>query len=317
MVDRGSFEAVLSDLSEAGSQGLRMKSLVVSSPDGVFAEDFGAPGARVDLRSISKLAVSMALGIAISDGVRLRGEPLALDMRVAPFFEDFADRQSAESRRHWGEVRLRHLLSNTLGHREGFLFRRDVQDQDSSELLGYIFDQEISFPPGVHFSYSNVGWYLVSAMVRRELGKSLSGFLSELLFDGIGISDFSWRKYDEHEAGATGLAVSGRDLHKLGQVLLRDGWYGDAEVVPGSWVDTIRSPVVRAASGYDASSPLQASGYGYGIWICPDGTYYCDGSGGQFVIVVPGERLVITALADQGDTLAVSHCLRRILATPR
>jgi CubicO group peptidase (beta-lactamase class C family) len=71
--------------------------------------------------------------------------------------------------------------------------------------------------------------------------------------------------------------------------------------------------VVAATSSYHPSSPLQATAYGYGIWVCGDGTYYCDGSGGQFVIVVPSKRLVISAFTEEGDTLSVSRCLRPIL----
>lgn len=102
-------------------------------------------------------------------------------------------------------------------------------------------------------------------------------------------------------------------MHKLGELLIADGEYSNVQVVPRAWLGTIRGPAVKASSGYDPSSPLQATAYGYGIWVCDDGTYYCDGTGGQFIIVVPHKGLVISALTETGDTLTVSRCLCRIL----
>lgn len=310
-MDKKSFDAVVSHLADA--PGLRMKSLTVSDPGGALHHEFTSAPTPTDLRSISKLAVSLSIGAAISSGVRFGDQTLSLDMPVASFFERYTENLPRDSKANLAAVRLRHLLSNTMGHRNGFLFRKDVQEQDPGSLLEYIFAQPIEFAPGSHFSYSNAGWYLVSAMVKNELGVPLSQWVSDLLFSKLGISEFSWVKYGSYEAAATGLALASTDVHKLGELLLEDGRHDGGQVIPADWVGTIRSPVVTASSGYDPGSPLQAYAYGYGIWTCRDGTYYCDGSGGQFLIVVPERRLVITALAAQGDTLTVSRCLRDIL----
>jgi tetratricopeptide (TPR) repeat protein len=310
-MDQASFDAAVSAME--GNPNLRMKSLIATTPDVIFNSKFNRTETPTDVRSISKLAVSMTLGIAMQSGTRLRGEPLSLDMKIAPFFPEFISLQESDSRRNFADVRLWHLLSNTIGHRNGFLFRKDIQDQDLDSLLNYIFAQQIEFKPGTHFSYSNVGWYLVSVIIKNELGISLSQWVSEKLFSHLGIDNFTWVKYGEYEAAATGLALEGSDVHKLGELLLADGVYRSTQVVPRTWIETIRSPIVKASSGYDPSSPLQATAYGYGIWICDDGTYYCDGSGGQFLIVAPGKRLIISALAEEGDTLTVSCNLRGII----
>jgi CubicO group peptidase (beta-lactamase class C family) len=310
-MDETSFLAVVSEMER--NPGLRMKNLIISSPTGIYIHEFNSFEGLTDLRSISKLAVALTIGVAISSGTKLGGAELSLDMKIWPFFEEYSSLLEAESRRNLSNVRLRHLLNNTMGHRSGFLFRKDIQGRDPGSLLEYIFSQPIEFEPGSHFSYSNVGWYLASVIVKNELGVSLSDWVSELLLAHLGISEFTWKQYGEYEAGATGLEMLGRDAHKLGSLLLADGKWDNVQVVPQAWVETIRGKVVKASSGYDAASPLQATAYGYGIWSCDDGTYYCDGSGGQFVIVVPAKRLVISALAEEGDTLTVSRCLTSIL----
>jgi len=279
-LDRKKFDAAIAQFDAAKVNGLAMKSVIVSDPDGYLEHDFVEQPTPTDLRSISKLAVSLALGSAVESRVRLRGEPLSLDTRIAPFFADFVASKAGSERTFLEEVRLRHLLTNTIGHRNGFLFRADVGSRDPNLLLDYIFAQPLEYPPGTHFSYSNVGWYLVSAMVRNELNVPLSRWVEELLLKRLGIHRFNWIKYGEYEAGATGLSMANNDLHKIGQLLLKCGRFGDEQIVPRSWIEAACSPVVVASSGYDANSPLQATAYGYGIWICEDGTFYCDGSGG-------------------------------------
>jgi CubicO group peptidase (beta-lactamase class C family) len=310
-VDSGTFTAVTSEMESTSA--LRMKSLIVTSPDAHFSYSFGRPQTPTDLRSISKLVVALTLGIAMDSGVELHGERFSLDTKIAPFFAEFTGGLDAQSQKNFGQARVRHLLSNTLGHRDGFLFRKDVQGQDPESLLRYIFSKPIHCVPGTHFSYSNVGWYLLSVMIKDRLGISLSQWVAEQLFTRLGIAEFTWTKYGPYEAAATGLALVSEDAHKLGELLLVDGVYAEVQLVPRAWIDTIRAPVVMATSDYDPSSPLQATAYGYGIWVCGDGTYYCDGSGGQFVIVMPRKRLVISAFTEGGDTLSVSRCLRPIL----
>lgn len=295
------------------TSALRMKSLIVTGPDMHFSFSFGREQTRTDLRSISKLVVALTLGVAMDSGIELGGERLSLDMDVAPFFTKFITGLDVQSKKNFGQARVRHLMSNTLGHRDGFLFRKDVQGQDPESLLRYIFSKPIEYAPGMHFSYSNVGWYLLSAMIKSQLGVSLSQLAAEQLLTKLGITEFTWTKYGRFEAAATGLALTSADAHKLGELLLADGEYNKVQIVPRAWIDTIRAPAVAATSGYDPRSPLQAVAYGYGIWVCGDGTYYCDGSGGQFVIVIPSNEMVISAFTEEGDTLSVSRCLRPIL----
>jgi CubicO group peptidase (beta-lactamase class C family) len=310
-VDQEMFTAVTSEMESTSA--LRMKSLIVTGPSVRFSYSFGRPQTPNGLRSISKLVVALTLGIAMDSNIELRGERLSLDTEVAPFFSEFTSGLDTQSQKNFGRARVRHLLSNTLGHRDGFMFRKDVQSQDPESLLKYIFSKPIEYAPGTHFSYSNVGWYLLSAMIKDQLGISLSQWVEEQLFTQLGITEFTWTKYGPYQAAATGLALVSEDVHKLGELLLVDGAYDQVQVVPRTWIGTIRRPIVAATSGYDPSSPLQATAYGYGIWVCGDGTYYCDGSGGQFVIVLPGKRMVISAFTEEGDTLSVSRCLRPLL----
>jgi CubicO group peptidase (beta-lactamase class C family) len=308
-VDQQTFDEVVDALKRAEADGIRMNSLLVSGPTGTFHHDFGVHPAPTNVRSISKVVVSLAVGAAIADGVTVQSRPLSLDLEIWPFFAEFLDRQSGRGRAHLQSVRLRHLLTNTMGFDEGFLFRDDLHGQDLDALVPYAFSRELVHPPGTHFAYSNVGWFLLSVLVSEQLGTSLSDWVATYVLDKLGIADFTWVRYGRYEAGGTGLALSAPDVHKIGALLRDDGRYRGRQVVPSAWVAAMRSPAVPATSAYDP--PLRATGYGYGLWI-GDGAYYCDGAGGQFLIVVPERRTVVVALAEAGDTRSVARCLHGV-----
>jgi len=311
-MDQERFDRVVDRLIAARPDGLRMRSLVVSDPGGEFVHDFTAVRSpMVDLRSITKAVVALAVGAAVADGACLRGRPLSLDLPIWPYFPEFVGRQPEANREHLHAVRLRHLLTSTTGHAEGFLFRQDVAGRDREALLDYIFARELAHAPGSHFAYSNAGWYLISAMVRNELGVGLGNWVGDLVLAKLGITAVTWVTYGRYEAAATGLSMSAVDLATVGRLLLAGGVHQGRQVVPASWIERMRYPAVRTSSAYDPG--LRAHGYGLGLWICDGGTYYCDGTGGQFLIVVPRTETVIVALAEAGDTLTVSRCLHDAL----
>jgi CubicO group peptidase (beta-lactamase class C family) len=303
-MDRTTFDRVVDAMLRC--EGLRMRSLTVSSPRGEFAHDFTGGGpAATNVRSISKVVVSLAVGVAIADGVRLRGRPLSLDLEIWPYFADRLDRQSATGRANLRAVRLRHLLTNTTGFAEGFLFRADLQGRDRDALLDHVFAHDLVHPPGSHFAYSNVGYYLLSAMVTDELGVSLCDWVSDLVLSKLGITDVEWVTYGRYDAGGTGLALSAADLLTIGELFLDGG----REVVPRAWIEAVRSPAVRVPRTDGPGDPLRATSYGYGMWICDNGIHYCDGTGGQFLIVVPASGTVVVTVAEAGDTRTVARCL--------
>ncbi|RAZ13912.1 hypothetical protein DK853_52400, partial [Klebsiella oxytoca] len=70
---------------------------------------------------------------------------------------------------------------------------------------------------GTEFAYNSLNTYMLSAIVRRVTGKSLSGFLRERLFTPMGITDFHWETCPRGiEKGGWGLYIKPEDLAKLG-----------------------------------------------------------------------------------------------------
>ncbi len=274
------------------------------------SDDFGSGDPAVDLRSVSKVVLSLTVGRLIDDGTRVRGEPLALSTPVAPLLErHFPGR---EQRSAWEHVELRHLLSNTIGHQDGFLFRKDLADLPERDYVRYALSAPIRHSPGSHFSYSNVGPYLVSVILQDALGAAVGSLASEYILGPLGINA-DWRNYGDYTAGCTGLMMSGSDLLKVAALVAHGGNHLGEQVVSGGWVTGATTTQVLSPGMYDPTRVFPKFSYGFGFWVCENGSYYTDGTDGQYLIVVPSLELIIVTTGSQPDMKPITRCLQPLL----
>ncbi len=84
---------------------------------------------------------------------------------------------------------------------------------------------------------------------------------------------------------------------------LHRGRWRDRQIVPATWIDDGVKPY---------STTDIASGYGHLWWTAfpdhplvtmhlPQGSYFADGNGGQFIFAIPSEDLVVVHLARMGS----------------
>jgi CubicO group peptidase (beta-lactamase class C family) len=331
-MDRDLFYSVVRKLEEAkdkdGNQ-LNMESIIVSQSQSVFKHYFKDEEKKYetkkveqedknehklnDLRSISKPIVGMVIGIAMSEGIKLRGQDLSLETNIWPFFEDSIRLTNKNNIERLRKLKLKHLLNHTMGHENGIMFRRDIVGRDEDTLLEYIFNYDIAYNPGEYFAYSNVGPYIISAMLQEELNINFSEFAEKILFQKIGITNFKWKNYGKYCAGASGLELSIEDLHKIGLIFIQDGKYQGEQIVPKAWIELMRTPKITTPKVYDESRALPKYAYGYYLWICKNGSYYCDGADGQHLIILPEKQIVIAIAAHQGDLRPISEAMRGLL----
>jgi CubicO group peptidase (beta-lactamase class C family) len=88
----------------------------------------------------------------------------------------------------WDRVTVRHLLTHTSGIREytdsTFDFRRDYTED---QLVTFAAARPLDFPPGDRWAYSNTGYVLLGALVRRVTGQFYGTVLRELIFSPLGM----------------------------------------------------------------------------------------------------------------------------------
>jgi CubicO group peptidase (beta-lactamase class C family) len=288
---------------------LNMASIIVSEDNNYFTHYF-MNRTTVDVRSIAKPIVCMAIGVAIENGLYFDAEKITLYTPIWKYLSKYTKITSSENQKKWEKITLMDCFRITLGHDKGLVFSADVKEKGEDDLANYVVNYPITEEIGKHFVYSNAGTFLVSTLITEYCKKNLDELVNELIFIPMGIADYSWKKYGKYCAGCTGLKMQNEDLHKFGRLLINNGIYNNKQLVPKDWIEQMRQPQVPSPTHrYIADRAFPKWSYGMNLWICQDGNYYCDGTDGQYFIIIPQKNTVITTLGFQNDTAPVSECL--------
>jgi len=126
----------------------------------------------------------------------------------------------------------------------------------------------------------------VIRFARQELFAPLGMRHVTIEFDGAGTPE-----------GSSQMLASARDWARFGQLYLDDGRAGGKRILPDGWASYSASPTSNAWVGYGAgfwTNLGDSFGARYRIghgW--PRDAFFAKGTIGQFVIIIPSERLVI------------------------
>ena len=254
--------------------------LMVVRHGNVIAEAHPAPFAAQDLHTLyscSKSVVSLAVGIAIDEGL------LTINDRVARFFPD---KLPAVVCPELDSLTVRHLLTMSSGI---------VPDWEITERPDWLrvwlakpFDEQ------GRFRYDNMCTFTLSAILQRVTGRKLVDYVREKLFTPLGIKVFDWEESpDGINTGAWGLRLQAESLAKLGILMVNGGnWFG-RRIVSEQWIREASTKQINFKFPGDKVSEVNR-GYGYQLWrcICPI-AFRADGAYGQYIVMVPEKDLVV------------------------
>ena len=307
------FDGIVKDFlirKDKNGENLKMDYLTITQGDVSFTHVFNGAQERIDLRSLCKPIIALSLGRAMEAGLVFSGEKVTLDTPIFPLIKSLAVLTNKKNRKMWDRVTLRHVLTHSIGFADGLLFSKDIKDKDPETFLDFIVNYDISYEPGTHFVYSNVGPYLLSVIIQEQLGLNLSEWVSQTLFSQLGIVDFEWKNYGKYCAGATGLLLSHEDFNKIGLLLLNKGMYEGHQIVNKEWVEQMCSLQIETPTMYDEKRVFPKFGYGFFVYICKNGSFYIDGTNGQYIIVIPQKGILVTTMGHQPDMKPITECLR-------
>lgn len=227
-------------------------------------------------------------------------------------------------------VTVEHLLRQT----SGLDLPQDNSGFDrSTQILYGVADKAAAVaaadraaPPGTRWAYSDTNFVLLAGLLRQRAGGDLAGFAERELFAPLGMRH---ARFDHDAAGtpigASHLLAGARDWARVGQLLLDDGVAGGRRLLPEGWVAWSTTPTLD--TGYGAGlwtnrKPGLVPGWGvpWGLPSAPPEAFFARGYMGQFVVVLPAERLVIVRLAaspakgdDIEETDRLVHAIRQAL----
>lgn len=257
----------LEELNRGGD--LHMQNALILRNGRVLCEAaFGAQDLRAPKYTFSacKSVTSLAVGLLMDDGA------LSPEDKVADLFDDL---MTPTLRRRLRDMTLEDLLTM----RAGVLFS-EAEALTESDWLRRFFNSTLKNEPGTEFFYNSLNTYMLSAIVFRKAGKSLSGFLEERLFGPMGITDCHWEQCPMGiEKGGWGLYIRPEDMAKLGQLVMDGGMWNGQRLISREYIDRAVSP---------HAFPPEAIGdfnYGYQIWVGrKENTFLFNGMLGQNVL---------------------------------
>ncbi len=159
-----------------------------------------------------------------------------------------------------------------------------------------VTEQATSWPlssrPGERFRYANNDIMLAARSLRATLGDARYRALPARLFTALGmrhtVAQSDWQ---DNLIASSDMWTTARDLARLGQFWLQDGLWQGHRLLPAGWMRYMTTPA--------GPQPDRSEGYGASIWLfgaaqgLPDGSYSAQGNRGQYVMVVPSQRLVV------------------------
>ena len=311
-------DALFAD-SEAGET----RALLVMQGGRIIAERY-APGYGKDTRfagwSMSKTITGVLIGLLVSDGrLQLDESP------PVPAWQRPGDPR--------GEITLRQLLQMRSGlrHTESgdppyssdevrmlFLDGRD-------DMAAHAEAMPLEAEPGRTFEYSSATSVILADLaahaltLRREPDvrrQAVAEYLRTRIFEPLGMRS-AIAEYDAAGTfiGSSMVHATARDWARLGEFLRNSGSVRGAQIVPRGWIDFMTAPSPRNPA------------YGAQLWLnrprgrgdeamfpapVPASAFACVGHLGQYVLVLPAQKLTVVRLGHSDD--AQRSALKRHMA---
>lgn len=298
---REAFAAYVADVDASGEQ---IHSIMVLQHGKVLAEHWwpGHDAAEEHgMWSVSKTFTAMAVGLAIEDRL------LRLDDTVASFFPDQLPEEP-------DSLLLRMTVEDLLTMGSGFAKDPTRQIRESeADWVQQILAIPVSEAPGTSFRYNSACSYLLSAIITKQSGQTLSEYLKPRLFEPLGIEGWSWEESPQGiSCGGWGLYLKTEDMAKVGQLLLQEGCWHGKRLLPAGWIRTASARHIAshpslesvARKGLNEENSDWMQGYGYHIWLCRHHAYRAAGAHGQFILVLPEQDAVIAMTAQNNKMQA-------------
>jgi CubicO group peptidase (beta-lactamase class C family) len=171
---------------------------------------------------------------------------------------------------------------------EWHMYQRD-------DWIKYILSVPMQTDPGTFTSYCSGGVTVLGSIIAARSGQRLEDFALTNLLAPLGMAPVRWLRSPLGVTNASSaIQLRPRDAAKFGTLFLNGGRWNGVQVVPQAWVE-------RSAQRLTA---MHGEGYGWLWWksyytvrgaVQPG--MYASGNGGNYIFVLPSERLVVVITA--------------------
>ncbi len=304
------------------------RAIVVMKDGQVIAERY-ADGIGIDTPllgfSATKSVISALAGIMVCKGALKLNEPVPIAAWQA----------SGDPR---GAITLDHLLRHTAGLALGSSLSASLASAlepvnrmkfMERDMAAYAESMPLESAPGAAWNYHDGNTVILAHVIRQAAGggaADMMRFARQELFGPLGMRHVAL-EFDAsgNAEGSSQMLASARDWARFGQLYLNNGIAGGKRILPEGWVN------------YSAAlTPGAWVGMGAGFWTnggdslgatyrgergVPRDAFFAKGTIGQYVIIIPSERLVIARFGRSpnwpGDADGVFQLVAEVIAATR
>ncbi len=275
-------QAVLNMIDTLYRSGIEMHAFMLLRHGMVCAEGSWLPyrpGVQHSMFSFSKSLTSTAIGFAVQEGL------LSLDDRLVDIFPEKLPEEPPENLKN---AKVRHLLMMGCGHETEISW-------DGEDWIRTFLHHPFPYEPGAHFMYNTAGTNLLSAILTKKTGQTLTEFLRPRLIGPLGLSDIHCHALqDGTEMGGAGYALTIEDMARFVQFVANKGKWEGRQLLNESWFEEATSKQIDNKGAGWGGDPDWGQGYGYQFWRCePEGVFRGDGAFGQYGIVFTKQDAVL------------------------
>lgn len=247
--------------------------------------------------SVTQSITSALIGIAIEKGF-IKG----VDQKVMDFFPEAMAKASDMLK---STITIKHLLTMTAPYawKAKEPLDRLRRQKDWTMFMLSMLGQKGKVG---EFQFNMSSAHLLSAIITKSTGVSTREFANEHLFMPLGIKKIEDQKmksfskddvYGEKvkgwikdpqdiHTGGWGLALTTRDMARIGSLYLNKGKWNNQQLIPESWINE--------------SIAQHTEDCGYSWWLREDNkisTYLAAGIGGTYIYCIPEKELVVAVIS--------------------
>jgi CubicO group peptidase (beta-lactamase class C family) len=249
--------------------------------------------------SMAKSIVGILTGIAASEG------KFMLDDKAGKFLP-FLSRPPSD------QLTIRHLLmmGSGLNWNESYnsLFSKTTEAYYGTDLTRQMERLKVIRKPGEEYEYMSCNTVLLAMIISATTGKTISEYASEKLWIPLQAEHPAYWSLDQ----ADGIEKSyccfystARDFARIGKLYLDSGRYNGQQIVPSEYVSQSLTP-----NGLIDKQKQKVDYYGYHWWITErrgHRIFYARGILGQYIVVIPDERMIIVRLGNKRGEKIGNH----------
>jgi CubicO group peptidase (beta-lactamase class C family) len=155
---------------------------------------------------------------------------------------------------------------------------------------------------------------ILGMIVEQATGMTLSDYASEKLWKPMGAeqpAQWSLDHKDGTEKAYCCFYSTARDFARFGKLYLDSGMWNGMQLVPK---DYVRESLTPAPVSFEGSEP---NCYGYQWWLTTEkghAVFYCRGLIGQYIVVIPDEKIIFVRLGKHRPGPEADHRLPDLVA---